>query len=83
MVLLCTSLPSSFAFQPPSATPVFAFGLCNLALESLTRRVSEGMVWLLAPAGCTPYLDAAMPTGHSALRLCSSAALRLCSRSTL
>ena len=39
VVLLATSLPGSFVFTQPAAVPMFAFGLCNLTLEVLTRRV--------------------------------------------
>ena len=50
VVLLATSLPGSFVFTQPAAVPLFAFGLCNLTFEVLTRRVSlpAAPAWLPA-----------------------------------
>lgn len=41
LVLVCHSLPGSFVFSQPGIAPWFAFGLCNLAVEVLARRVSR------------------------------------------
>ncbi|KAL4858295.1 Adenylate cyclase [Chlorella vulgaris] len=39
LVLVCHSLPGSFVFTQPGIAPWFAFGLCNLAVEVLARRL--------------------------------------------
>ncbi|KAL4457366.1 hypothetical protein ABPG75_012231 [Micractinium tetrahymenae] len=38
-VVLATSLPVTAAIGQPPVTPLFAFGLCNLGLEAVTRRM--------------------------------------------
>lgn len=42
VVLLATSLPGSFVFERGLVAAFFAYGLSNLALEALTRRVRWG-----------------------------------------